>query len=115
MRLYLLVQSCAGMLVPPHRLAQVGGPVVTSDRDDVPYTPIHWEPMHTSAITRGQRAQLDVRARMRAAAASPLRAQVDAAIAEGERRKAEGIKPDRQTIVIQNERGTPCLADWIVH
>ncbi|WP_236208484.1 hypothetical protein [Pseudomonas tohonis] len=116
MRLYLLVQSSAGMLVPPHRLAQVGGAVVAVDRDDVPFTPIQWEPMHASATTRSQRLNLDFRARMRAAAAaSPLRAQVDATLAEIDRRKAEGIKPDRQTIVIQNERGTPCLADWIVH
>lgn len=115
MRLYLLVQSATGMLVPPHRLAHVGGAVVVSGLDDVPYTPIQWEPLYTSAISRGQRLQLDMRARMRAAAtASPLRSQVAATLAEIERRKAEGIRPEPQNTVIQSERGTPCLADWIV-
>lgn len=126
MRLYLLVQSCAGMLVPPHRLAQVGGAVVVAGLDDVPYTPIQWEPLHTSAISRGQRLQLDMRARMRAAAtASPLRSQVDATLSLMAQRAADGVdrqpsenrRPSDQYLYPYRdleEQGTPCLADWIV-
>lgn len=112
---YLLVMSTSGALVPAHRLLAGGGPAVVCDRpDDAPYTPIQWAEMTSGRITGGQRRSLDARARLRAAvAASPLRDQVAETMAVLDQRKADGAKPERLYELVEQARGTPCLADWM--
>lgn len=112
---YLLVMSISGALVPAHRLLAGGGPAVVCDRpEDAPYTPIQWAEMSAQRMTRGDRRQLDMRARLRAAVAvSPLRDQVAETMAVLDQRKADGAKPERLYELVEQGRGTPCLADWM--
>ncbi|MCY1546595.1 hypothetical protein D9M68_825990 [compost metagenome] len=110
---YLLVMSSSGSLVPPHRLLVGGGPAVVCDRpEDAPYTPIQWAELATGRLTSGQRRNLDLRARLRAAVtASPLRDQVAETIATLDQRKSDGAKPDKLYELVHQSRGTPCMAD----
>ncbi|MCY1299100.1 hypothetical protein D9M70_486150 [compost metagenome] len=82
--------------------------------EDAPYTPIQWAEMSAQRMTRGDRRQLDMRARLRAAVAvSPLRDQVAETMAVLDQRKADGAKPERLYELVEQGRGTPCLADWM--
>lgn len=112
---YLLVMSSSGALVPAHRLLAGGGPAVVCDRpEDAPYTPIQWAEMAPGRFTSGQRRNLDLRARLRAVVvASPLRDQVAETMATLDQRKAEGAQPERLYELVEQSRGTPCLADWM--
>ncbi|MND51962.1 hypothetical protein D3C80_429660 [compost metagenome] len=112
---YLLVMSASGALVSAHRLLVGGGPAVVCDYpEDAPYTPIQWAEMAPGRFTGGQRRQLDMRARLRAAvAASPLREQVAETVATLDQRKADGAKPERLHELVEQRRGTPCIADWM--
>ena len=112
---YLLVMSASGALVPASRLLAGGGPAVVCDYpEDFPYTPVQWSELTGAPLTRGDRKQLDLRARMRAAVAvSPLRDQVAETMAVLDQRKAEGAKPERLHVLVEQSKGTPCLADWM--
>src|SRR5690606_40621353 len=60
------------------------------------------------------RRNLDLRARLRAVVvASPLRDQVAETMATLDQRKAEGAQPERLYELVEQSRGTPCLADWM--
>lgn len=64
-------------------------------------------------LSRTQRAQLDLQARMRAMTVSPLRAQVQETMRELDERKEQGAKPDKQYFHVSTERGTPSVAEWM--
>lgn len=69
---------------------------------------------HGTDLTAGQRRNLAFQQQVRIAFLNPILAEsVEKAIADSERRKEQGIKPERQWFVERQETGTSCIAEWM--
>lgn len=66
----------------------------------------------TRPLSSSQRRQLELQARMRAIQ-SPLRAQVDETLAELDKRKEEGAKPEKVWTHESTTRSAPSIAEWM--
>lgn len=67
-----------------------------------------------TAISAGQRRQLEFQNRCKAAFLNPvLNDTVQQVIKVLEERKEQGVKPERQWFVDRQERGTCSVAEWM--
>lgn len=62
-------------------------------------------------LTSGQRRRLQLQQQARAFVNPVLQQQMNDTFAELDRRKQQGIKPERQWFLERQERGTPCVAE----
>jgi hypothetical protein len=65
-------------------------------------------------ISESQRRALAFQQQSRTAFLNPiLAASVEKSLADTDRRKEQGIKPERQWFVERQEKGTSCFAEWM--
>lgn len=65
-------------------------------------------------LSAGQRRNLAFQQHTRTAFLNPILAEsVEKALADSERRKEQGIKPEHQWFVERQEKGTACIAEWM--
>lgn len=65
-------------------------------------------------LTAGQRRNLAFQQQTRTAFLNPILAEtVEKSLAETDRRKEQGVKPERIWFVDRQEKGTACIAEWM--
>jgi hypothetical protein len=69
--------------------------------------------MQGTQLTAADRRRIDQLRSVQIATHSLLQVQVNETLAEIERRKEQGIKPDKQWFQVSQEYGTPSVADWM--
>lgn len=65
-------------------------------------------------LSAGQRRNLAFQQQTRTAFLNPILAEtVEKSLAETDRRKEQGVKPERIWFVDRQEKGTACIAEWM--
>lgn len=65
-------------------------------------------------LSAGQRRQLAFQQQTRTAFLNPILAEtVEKSLAETDRRKEQGVKPEPIWFVDRQEKGTACIAEWM--
>lgn len=65
-------------------------------------------------LSEGQRRQLAFQQQTRTAFLNPILAEsVEKSLADTDRRKEQGVKPERIWFVDRQEKGTVCIAEWM--